>query len=122
SAVRAGPEALAMNERPYKNANPLYSTLTSEVRALYARLFACREESVALMTGAGEALNAAARGLALAEGDEVVIPKNEFPSNYYPWLWLARRGVRVAEVDPDLEGGAVSAEKLAAAVSPRTKV
>lgn len=122
AAVRAGKEALHQKEKPWKVPNHLYFTLTSEVRALWARLFNTREEAVALGTGAGQAVNVVARGLEWKEGDEVVLPRHEFPSNYYPWLWLARRGVRVVEVEPDSTSGAVSAPKLAAAITPRTKV
>ena len=42
-----------------------------------------------------------ARGLDLGEGDEVLLPRHEFPSNDLPWRWLARRGVRVRVVEPD---------------------
>ncbi len=121
AAVRAGREALALKERPYRIRNDLYFTLTGEVRALYARLFSCREDQVALTTGAAAAVNAVTRGLGLGDGDEVLLPRGEFPSNYYPWLWLARRGVRVVEVEPDDPTGAVSAERLASRVGPRTR-
>ncbi len=122
AAVRAGREALALKERPYRIRDDLYRTLTGEVRALYARLFQAREDSVALVTGAGAAVNAVARGLDLGPGDEVLLPQGEFPSNYYPWLWLARRGVDVVEVEPDDPSGAVSAARLADRVGPRTRV
>jgi selenocysteine lyase/cysteine desulfurase len=74
------------------------------------------------VTGAGAAVNAAARGLDLAEGDEVILPVHEFPSNDFPWRWLAHRGVRVRVVEPDRAAGAVSAERLAAEIGPRTRV
>ena len=122
AAVRAGREALALKERPDRIADGLYLRLTGEVRALAARLFSCREESVALVNGAGGPVNLVARGLGLGAGDEVLIPEGEFPSNYYPWLWLARRGVKVVEVEPDHPSGAVSAQRLAARVGPRTRV
>jgi selenocysteine lyase/cysteine desulfurase len=123
AAVRAGREALALKEHPYRIADSLYFKLTGEVRALYARLFSCREESVALTTGAGAAVNVVARGLGLGEGDEVLVPTGEFPSNHYPWLWLARRGVKLVEVEPDDPlVGAVSAERLAERVGRRTRV
>ncbi len=122
AAGRAGREALALKEHPYRIADSLYFKLTGEVRALYARLFSCREESVALTTGAGAAVNVVARGLDLGQGDEVLVPQGEFPSNHYPWLWLGRRGVKLVEVEPDDPLGAVSAERLAERVGRRTRV
>ncbi len=122
AAVRAGREALALKERPYRIPSGLALTLTAEVRALYSRLFSCREEAVALTTGAGAAVNAVARGLDWKEGDEVVLPDGEFPSNDWPWRLLARCGVRVVRVKPPERAIAVTAEGLAAALTPRTRV
>ena len=122
AASRAGREALALKERPWKITSATYVTVVAEVRALAARLLGAREESVALLTGAGAAVNAVARGLGLGEGDEVLLARHEFPSNDLPWRWLSRRGVRVRVAEPDHPSGAVSAEKLAAEIGPATRV
>jgi selenocysteine lyase/cysteine desulfurase len=122
AAARAGREALAMKERPFQITSQTYVSVTGEVRALAARLLGAREDSVALVTGAGQVVNAVARGLDLHEGDEVLVPRHEFPSNDLPWRWLARRGVVLRVVEPDDPSGAVSAAGLAAAIGPRTRV
>lgn len=122
AAVRAGRDALALKERPWRISRAVYVGVVDEVRALVARLFSCREDSVALTTGAGAVVNAVARGLELGEGDEVVLPRGEFPSNDLPWRWLGRRGVRVKVVDADGPEGAVSAGRLAEEIGPRTRV
>ncbi len=121
AASRAGREALLLKERPYRIASATYVSAVAEVRALAARLLGAREESVALVTGAGQVVNAVARGLDLGEGDEVLLARHEFPSNDFPWRWLARRGVRIRVAEPDHPGGAVSAERLAADIGPRTR-
>jgi selenocysteine lyase/cysteine desulfurase len=122
AAARAGREALLLKERPHRITSTTYVSAVAEVRALVARLLGAREESVALVTGAGQVVNAVARGLDLGEGDEVLLAPHEFPSNDLPWRWLARRGVRVRVADPDRGGGAVSPERLAAEIGPRTRV
>ncbi len=122
AAARAGREALALKERPWRITTATYLSTVGEARALVARLLSCREDQVALVTGAGQVVNAVARGIEFAEGDEIVLPRHEFPSNDLPWRWLARRGARVRIVEPDHPTGAVSAGALAAAVGPRTKV
>jgi selenocysteine lyase/cysteine desulfurase len=121
SAVRAGREALGLEERPDRLPGSLCFAITGEVRALFARLFSCREESVALAS-AGAAVGTVTRSLALAEGDEVVLPRGELPANSHPWLRLQERGVRVMEVEPDDPSGAVSAAHLASRIGPRTRV
>ena len=122
SAGRAGREALLLKEQPWRLQSSRHHDAIREARLLVARLLGARDDAVALVTGAGAVVNAAARGLALAEGDEVLLPANEFPSNDFPWRWLSRRGVRVRVVEPDRAAGAVSPERLAAEIGPRTRV
>src|SRR5512138_2264252 len=122
AASRAGRDALALKEQPWKISEQTYVSTVAEARGLLARLLGAREESVALVTGAGQVVNAVARGLDLGEGDEVLLAAHEFPSNDLPWRWLARRGVQIRIVEPDDASGAVSAGRLAAEVRPRTRV
>jgi selenocysteine lyase/cysteine desulfurase len=122
AASRAGAEALRLKEQPWRITSATYVAAVAEARAGVAQLLGAREEAVALGTGAGQFVNVAARGLPLGEGDEVLLPRHEFPSNDFPWRWLARRGVRLRVVEPDDASGAVSAERLAAEVGPRTRV
>jgi selenocysteine lyase/cysteine desulfurase len=122
AAVRAGREALAIQERPWRLAPGADAGVLAEVRALAARLLGARDESVAVVTGAGQVVNDVARGLELGEGDEILLAKHEFPANDLPWRWLARRGVRVRVAEADHPTGAVSAGKLASEIGPRTRV
>ncbi len=122
AASRAGREALRLKEQPWRITSATYVSAVTEARALAARLLGAREDAVALVTGAGQIVNVVARGLELGEGDEVLLARHEFPSNDFPWRWLARRGVRIRVAEPDHPTGAVSAERLAAEVGPRTKV
>lgn len=122
AASRAGREALALKERPWRITPASYVSAVTEARAVAARLLGAREESVSLGTGAGQFVNVVARGLELGEGDEVVLPRHEFPSNDLPWRWLTRRGVTLRIVEPDHPSGAVSAARLAEEISARTRV
>ncbi len=122
AASRAGREALRLKEQPWRITSATYLSAVAEARGLLGRLLGAREESVALVTGAGAVVNAVSRGLELSEGDEILLARHEFPSNDLPWRWLARRGVRLRLVEPDHPTGAVSAARLAAEVGPRTRV
>jgi selenocysteine lyase/cysteine desulfurase len=122
ASARAGREALKLKEQPWRMSTATHLSAVREVRALAARLLGAREESVALLTGAGGAVNVAARGLTFAPGDEVLLPRHEFPANDLPWRWLAGQGVQRRVVEPDHASGAVSAARLAAEVGPRTRV
>ncbi len=83
-------------------------------------LGARRPDQVAFVPNTSTGLSYVAEGLDWRQGDNVVIAESEFPSNVYPWLGLADRGVEVrtvAEAD-----GAVPADAIARAITPATRV
>src|SRR4051794_10091470 len=64
------------------------------VRGLAARLLGAREvHEVAFVENTSSGLSLVAEGLAWKAGDNVVGAHFEFPSNVYPWMSLASRGV-----------------------------
>lgn len=65
----------------------------SRVRA--AQLVGATPCEIALTQNTSFGLNAAACALPLRAGDVVLLSDREFPANVYPWLRLAREGVRV---------------------------
>ena len=67
-----------------------------------ASLLNAGEKEVAVIRNTTEAIGLVAEGLDWREGDNVVVPACEFPSNLLPWRNLKSRGVEVREVDaPD---------------------
>jgi cysteine desulfurase / selenocysteine lyase len=85
----------------------------NRLRQLVAQLIGAEsEDDVAIVANTSTALNRIAGGLDWRDGDNVVFPANEFPSNRLPWLALARRGVepRAVDIDPsDPEGSLMAA-------------
>jgi selenocysteine lyase/cysteine desulfurase len=68
----------------------------------------------------GDAMSLCAAGIDWASGDNVVIPRDEFPSVVYPFLNLERRGVEVRLVEKDARGF-TDLERIAAAMDERTR-
>jgi selenocysteine lyase/cysteine desulfurase len=66
---------------------------------LASLLNAASPGDIALLKNTTEGISTVAGGIAWSNGDNVVIPKDEFPSNRLPWLALQRVGVEVREVD-----------------------
>lgn len=91
------------------------------VRELGARLLGAREvHEVAFVENTSSGLSLVAEGLDWREGDNVVGAAFEFPSNVYPWMSLADRGVeyrRAAERD-----GRIDPEELLSLVDDRTRM
>jgi len=91
------------------------------VRRQAARLLGARHPHEVAFTGnTSEALSALAWGLDWRDGDSIVGPAPEFPSNVYPWMSLAPLGVAYRPV-PERDGR-VRAEDLLAAVDERTRL
>lgn len=90
------------------------------VRRTLAQLVGSTPASIAFTQNTSTGLSLAANGLDWTFGDNVVLPEHEFPSNYYPWLNLERRGVELRRVRAT--PGHASVDDLARAVDGRTRV
>jgi cysteine desulfurase/selenocysteine lyase len=66
-----------------------------EARKLAAQLLNCQPDEIALVGPTSLALSFVAAGLKFRKGDNVLIYHDDYPSNVYPWMALAARGVEV---------------------------
>ena len=67
----------------------------NDARQLGAQLLNCQPEEIALVGPTSLALSFVAAGLGFRKGDNILIYHDDYPSNVYPWLALAERGVEV---------------------------
>jgi selenocysteine lyase/cysteine desulfurase len=74
---------------------PRWVKAQESVRRNLAQLIGAGPNEIAFVGSTSEGISIVASGLDWKEGDNVVIPDVEFPSNVYPWLNLKRRGVKV---------------------------
>lgn len=91
-----------------------------EVRARAATLLGAQPNDVAFVKNTTEGIGFVAEGLPWQAGDNVVTAADEYPTNLYPWMNLAHRGVevrRVASVD-----GRIRIDDLREAMDARTRV
>jgi cysteine desulfurase/selenocysteine lyase len=101
-------------------AAPEWRAHAQQVRASVARLVGGASDRVVFTQNTSAGLATVTNGLDWREGDNVVVPAGEFPSNFYPWLQLRRRGVQVREVA--MTDGHAAVEDLLAALDSRTRV
>lgn len=73
----------------------IFPAILTETRALAARLLGCESEEVAFVGPTSLALSLVAAGLKFRRNDNVLIYHDDYPSNVYPWMALAERGVEV---------------------------
>jgi selenocysteine lyase/cysteine desulfurase len=67
----------------------------NDARKLGAQLLNCQPEEVALVGPTSLALSFVAAGLSFRKGDNILIYNDDYPSNVYPWMALAERGIEV---------------------------
>lgn len=66
-----------------------------EARNAAAQLLQAQPDEIALVGPTSLGLSFVAGGLALRKGDNIVVYQDDYPSNVYPWMALAEKGVRV---------------------------
>ncbi len=90
------------------------------LRASAARLIGATAAEVSILKNTSEGIAFVAEGFRWEAGDNVVTTELEFPSNYAPWMNLARRGVecRIARGHQ----GRVTVEDIQRMVDSRTRI
>src|SRR6202161_248697 len=73
----------------------IYPGILESGRKLASRLLNSKPEEVAFVGPTSLALSFVASGLNLRKHDNVLIYFDDYPSNVYPWMALADRGVQV---------------------------
>ena len=99
---------------------PSWSQKVEALRRQAAHLIGASPEEIALIRNTTEGVNLVAEGFPWQPGDNVVTLADEFPTNQYPWMNLAQRGVETRRVPT--EDGVVDLERLARACDERTRI
>ena len=86
---------LALNSTLADQETILPATWLRETRQLAARLLNARSEEIAFVGPTSLALSYVASGLSFRKGDNILIYHDDYPSNVYPWMALAEKGVQV---------------------------
>lgn len=125
-APLSGPAQAALNQwaedaTANGSANyPVWCRQIEHLRTLAARMIDALPEEISLVSNTTAGINLVAEGFPWRPGDNVVTRADEFPSNQYPWLHLADRGVETRRIPTD--GGRLSLDELAAACDSRTRI
>lgn len=99
---------------------PQWSARIEQVRQQIARMLGAHPDEIAFVANTTSAISLIAEAFPWQEGDNVVVPANEFPSNLYPWMNLASRGVQTRRVP--LDRARPLTDQLAAACDRRTRL
>jgi selenocysteine lyase/cysteine desulfurase len=120
---RVAAEIRAFADEAERISRPIYAgwcARAEAVRSSMARLIGARPTEIAFVKNTAEGLSLIAAGFAWEAGDNVVAVADEYPSNVYPWLGLARRGVETRLAAR--RGLRVGIDEIAAVIDARTRV
>lgn len=99
----------------------IYPQILTATRQLGARLLGCQPEEVALVGPTSLGLSLVATGLRWQPGDNVLVYFDDYPSNVYPWLALAEKGVEVRRVQTG-QLGVIHPDDVLRLVDHRTRL
>jgi cysteine desulfurase/selenocysteine lyase len=92
-----------------------------KTRELVAKLIGAKVGEIACMPNTSYGINVASLGLPLESGDVVLTYEGEYPADVYPWMSLARKGVKL-ELIPKRDGLQDEARLLEELKRPEVKV
>jgi len=90
-------------------------------RELAGKLFGVEKSQVALMSSTTEVLNNIAQGITWKPGDEVIFTSTEFPSNMFPWVSLAEKGLVTTKVVKPRDG-LIRVEDILEQINEKTRL
>jgi len=116
AAIRAHPCHGCAEREDHARWAERYDRLTRDTKQLARRVDANTHTIARMFDRVCDVLES----LRYLDGDNVVVPAQEFPSNFYPWLQLRRHGVEIREVA--MAEGRARIDDLVAALDEGTRV
>jgi selenocysteine lyase/cysteine desulfurase len=121
--LRAGNALRAWTEEQELNGVVNWSAWEAKLEGIRDRivtLLNADRDEIAFITSTTQGIGLIAEGFPWRAGDNVVVPAEEYPSNIYPWMNLADRGVSVRLVPS--HDGRIWPDDLVEAMDQNTRV
>jgi len=77
--------------------------MADEAKLLASQLIKCESKNIAFVKSTSHGLWIASRMIDWQAGDEVILPRGEYPANFYPWQSLESLGVKIRYLEDDLD-------------------
>jgi len=116
---RAVEQMVALEQFPSTPRARAIPSPESEAKTRLARLIGARQEDIVFTSSTTHGINICARGIDWRFGDNVVVPRDDFPSLSYAWNQLRQQGVEVRFVP--WTGAGPDVENIMSAVDSRTR-
>ena len=119
-SARALHQAATWKLSPHRLTIPKFQQVPLELKKAIATLIHVPADEVILGNSATYGLHLLANGLPFKKGDEIILMRNDFPTDILPWLHLKAQGVIVHQLKG--KGEVLTPKEVEAAVTPKTKV
>lgn len=113
-------DALSWKVAPFKLTQERFDETPRRLKRALGQLINSPAEDIILGNSASYGLHLLANGFPWQAGDEVLLAKNDFPSDILPWLGLEERGVKVKFIEP--REFVVQPDELLENISPHSKL
>jgi len=100
---------------------PQWIETIENLRRDAAQLVGADRDEIALVANTTTGINIVAEGFPFQPGDNVITRADEFPSNLYPWMQQADRGVEVRRL-PVGTSGRLAVDQILEACDDRTRI
>ena len=100
--------------------NAYHDRIEKEAREELAKLIQCSPDEIAFTKNTCDGITLFANAYPFRVGDNVIITNQEYPSNFYPWLALERKGVAVKVAE--FHDGTLYPEDVLALCDENTKI
>ncbi len=97
------------------------ANLLRDTRQLAANLIGAELCEIALVGPTSLGLSFIAQGIDWQPGDNIIVHGDDYPSNVYPWMALAEKGVELKRLEPSATGR-IEPEDVFALIDPRTRM
>jgi cysteine desulfurase/selenocysteine lyase len=121
SAVAKLKEWADLRAEPYRLSTYQDLEVFKKTRELVAKLIGAKVGEIACMGNTSYGINVASLGLPLKSGDVVLTYEGEYPADVYPWMSLAKKGVKL-ELIPKRDGLQDEARLLEELKRPEVRV
>jgi selenocysteine lyase/cysteine desulfurase len=119
-AAKEAEEAIAWKRAPYHLTTERFSGVPQRLKQALGRLIDAPAEEIILGNSASYGLHLLANGIRWKAGDEVLLLKDDFPSDILPWLMPGEVGVKTRFIEP--RNYVPRIDELLANITPATRV
>jgi cysteine desulfurase/selenocysteine lyase len=97
------------------------ANLLRDTRQLAANLLGAELREIALVGPTSLGLSFIAQGIDWQPGDNIIVHSDDYPSNVYPWMALAEKGVELKRLEPGAPGR-IEPEDVFELIDSRTRM